>query len=364
MKDLTIKEQKVFELICINPQISQDELAKQLNITRSSVSVHISNLLKKRYLEGKGYIINRDDKVVVVGASMIDIVGRSFDSLIQKDSNPGFIRVSPGGVSRNISENMARLGLHVSLITALCEDSFAQVIKESCAKASIDISDSFILAGGVTTAYLAILGDDGDMALALSDTEALDQFPVEHIIKKEHVLKSSRVIVVDAALPDDVMDYILANFKNQAIFVDPVSVGKARSIKSKIGSFHTLKCNKLEAEYLSDVTIYDQSDVKKAARTLQKIGVKNVFITLGNDGVYYLTKEESGFIASQPAEIKNATGAGDAFMAGIVYGYLKELTTLDAVKFATTLSAIALESVHTVNPNITTRNVQERMETL
>lgn len=364
MKELTVKEQEVFDLICKNPQISQDELAKALNITRSSVSVHISSLLKKRYLEGKGYIINRDEKVVVVGASMIDIVGRSFDPLIPKDSNPGFIQVSPGGVSRNISENMARLGLHVSLITVLCEDSFAQVIKESCAKASIDISDSYILPGGVTTAYLAILGDDGDMSLALSDTEALDQFPLEHIIKKEHVLKNSSIIVVDAVLPSDVMDYILANFKNQAIFVDPVSIGKAKSIKSKIGLFHTLKCNRLEAEYLSDVSINSKDDVKKAADALIKLGVTNVFITLGNEGVYYQTKDESGFVASKPVAVKNATGAGDAFMAGLVYGHLKELPVKESVQFATTLSALALESVHTVNPNITTKVVKERMENL
>ena len=363
MKELTTKEQEVFDLICDNPQISQDELAKILNITRSSVSVHISNLLKKRYIEGKGYIVNRKDKLVVIGASMIDIVGRSKNPLIHKDSNPGQIRVSAGGVSRNISENLSRLGAHVSLLTAICDDSFGQMIKDSCIKANVDISEAYMVHGESTTTYIAILDDSGDMDLALSDTAALDKIPVDYILKKDYVLKGSEIIVVDAVLPSDVMDVIGEKYGNsKRIFIDPVSVGKARSIKDKLHYFDTLKCNRLEAEYLSDVKIKTKKDVEKAAEVLRSKGVKCIYITLGSDGVYYHTENESGYMKSKPTVIQNATGAGDAFMAGLVYAKLNDYEEKECVRFALTCASIAIESPYTVNPNISVEMVKERIK--
>lgn len=363
MKELTTKEQEVFDLISDNPQISQDELAKMLNSTRSSVSVHISNLLKKRYIEGKGYIVNRKDKLVVIGASMIDIVGSSQNPLIHKDSNPGQIRVSAGGVSRNIAENISRLGAHVSLLTSLSDDSFGQMIKDSCIRANVDISDAYLMQGGITTTYLAILDNKGDMDLALSDTSALDKLPVEYIIKKDYVLKSSEVIVVDAALPSDVMDVIVQKYaSSKRIFIDPVSVGKAKSIKDKLHYFNTIKCNRLEAEFLSDIKIKSNDDVIKAADGLKSKGIKCVYITLGDKGVYYSTDKESGFMKTLPTVIQNVTGAGDAFMAGLVYAKLNEYDEKDSVKFALACASIALESQYTVNPNISLENVKERVK--
>jgi pseudouridine kinase len=363
MKELTTKEQEVFDLICDNPQISQDELAKILNITRSSVSVHISNLLKKRYIEGKGYIVNRKDKLVVIGASMIDIVGRSKNSLIHKDSNPGHIRVSAGGVSRNISENLSRLGAHVSLLTAICDDSFGQMIKDSCIKSNVDISEAYLVHGESTTTYIAILDETGDMDLALSDTAALDKIPVDYILKKDYVLKGSEIIVVDAVLPSDVMDVIGQKYgSTKRIFIDPVSVGKAKSIKDKLHYFDTLKCNRLEAEYLSDVKINNNKDVEKAAAVLIDKGIKCIYITLGVEGVYYRSPEATGFMKTVPTTIQNATGAGDAFMAGLVFSKLNGFEEEDCVRFALTCASIAIESPYTVNPNISYEMVKERLK--
>jgi pseudouridine kinase len=361
MSALTNKEQEVLNLICEDPQISQADLAKKLNITRSSASVHITNLIKKRYIEGKGYIVNKQDKVCVIGASMIDIVGRSFEELIPNDSNPGRVYMSPGGVSRNISENLARMGVHVSLITALCDDAFGNILRESCTRANIDISECFNVHGGVTTTYVGLLDHQGALSLAISDTLALDQLPVEHIAKKDYVLKSSELIVIDAVLPEDVLRYIVENFSHKRIFVDPISVGKARHIKPFLKAFDTIKCNRLEAQYLADTPIVTDEDVVKAAEVLQHIGIKNVFISLGSKGVYYKTKEGSGFHRVKKVEIANATGAGDAFMAGLVYSALEQLDVCETVELSSTMAALTLESLYTVNPNMSLDKVKERM---
>ena len=55
---MTDREQEILEIIKENPMVSQQELADILNITRSSVAVHIKNLMKKGYITGKGYNIS------------------------------------------------------------------------------------------------------------------------------------------------------------------------------------------------------------------------------------------------------------------------------------------------------------------
>ncbi len=72
---MTNREKELLELIKINPAISQKELAKSLGITRSSVGVHITNLIKKGYILGKGYVLSHEEYVSVIGGSNVDIIG-------------------------------------------------------------------------------------------------------------------------------------------------------------------------------------------------------------------------------------------------------------------------------------------------
>ena len=95
---MTQRERQILQLIQANPMISQQELAEALGITRSSVGVHISNLSKKGYIAGKGYVLRSGSYCVVVGGVNVDIGGASFGALVPADSNPGHVTVSLGGV--------------------------------------------------------------------------------------------------------------------------------------------------------------------------------------------------------------------------------------------------------------------------
>ena len=70
---MTQREQQILSLIQADPMISQQELAEALGITRSSVAVHISNLIKKGYIAGKGYVVRSGNYAVVVGGVNMDI---------------------------------------------------------------------------------------------------------------------------------------------------------------------------------------------------------------------------------------------------------------------------------------------------
>ena len=105
---MTRREQEILAWIRDNPLISQQELAQRAGITRSSVAVHISNLMRKGLIRGRGYLLGEGAYVAVVGAGNVDIGGTPDSALVPADSNPGRVTVTLGGVGRNIAENLSR----------------------------------------------------------------------------------------------------------------------------------------------------------------------------------------------------------------------------------------------------------------
>ena len=106
---MTQREREILNWIEREPMISQQDLADRLGITRSSVAVHISNLTKKGYIAGKGYVLRSGTYAMVVGGVNIDIGGRSDKPLVAADSNPGCVSTALGGVGRNIAHNLCLL---------------------------------------------------------------------------------------------------------------------------------------------------------------------------------------------------------------------------------------------------------------
>lgn len=358
---MTDKEKELLELIKQNLQISQNELADKLGITRSSVSVHINNLSKKGYIAGRGYVLNEMDYVTVIGAANVDILGFSIDKLIHSDSNPGQIKICSGGVGRNIAENLARLDVNTKLISTIGDDVYGKNLIEECKLAGIDMDHCHILNGELSSMYLAIMEEDGQMELALSDMSTLDKMPEEFIKRKTSLIKRSKIIVLDAGLPQNLIDYIVANFKNNLIFLDPVSIGKAKKVKNIIGEFHTIKVNKMESEFLSDRKISRFEDLANVSRYFIDKGVKRVFITLGEDGVYYREGDYANYFKPESIKVVNATGAGDAFMAGVVYCSLESKGIDYTAKFSSAMSELALKSFNTVSQTVSVENVKRIM---
>jgi len=297
--------------------------------------------------------------IALIGAANIDIQGFSSNPIIARDSNPGSIEFCAGGVSRNIAENLSRLGVKTELISAIGGDPNGELILSICRDCGIGTEHSLIIPDKLSSVYLAIMDTSGDMALALSDMTISDNITVKSLKKRFRILQEAHSIVFDTCLDIEVMDYILNTFSDKVIYVDPVSVGKAKALKPLIGKVHTLKMNKLEAEFLSDTEIKDTSDLEKTSLWFIAQGVKRVFITLGSEGVYYKDLNTFGSFKPKAAEITNATGAGDAFMAGLVFGTLHEYNIKKIVRFASGLSLAALAGEETVNPKINFNYIEQ-----
>ncbi|MBQ9064828.1 MAG: bifunctional hydroxymethylpyrimidine kinase/phosphomethylpyrimidine kinase [Blautia sp.] len=297
--------------------------------------------------------------VVVVGGVNIDIGGRSFRPLTAKTSNPGEIHPSLGGVGRNIAHNIRLLGDDVCFLSAFGDDIYAGQIEAGCARLGIDISRARIVPGGSTSTYIFINDADGDMTLALSDMRICEAITPDYLMEHLDIINRADVLVLDTNIPEESVKY-LAVHAGVPVFADPVSTVKAAKLLPVLDKIHTLKPNLSEAEMLSGVKIVDEESLMEAAEVLLSKGIKRVFISMGADGIF---AAEAGHMKKYPvipANIKNTTGAGDAFMAGLVHAYLQNMPQDRTASFALACASVAAESEETINPELSVSKAVEK----
>lgn len=358
---MTQRERQILSLIENNPMISQQELADALQITRSSVAVHISNLQKKGHIAGKGYVLRTGSYAVVVGGVNVDIGGRTAAKLVEADSNPGTVTVSLGGVGRNIAHNLTLLGTDVRMLTAYGDDLYGQRIASSCGELGIDINHALRVSGANTSTYLYIADADGEMALALSDMEVCNRITPAYLAANLPMLQNAQVVVADTNIPAESLQYLADNC-TAPLFCDPVSTTKAMKLLPILHKIHTLKPNLLEAELLSGVKVQTEADVEKAAQVLLEKGVRRVFISMGAKGMYAATEKEKLWLANLPGNRVNTTGCGDAMMAALVWAYLEGTDLKNTALAGLAAGSVAMESAETINPAMSAGALKERMK--
>ena len=332
---MTERESEIFHIIQQNPAISQNELAAKLNLARSSVAVHIANLQKKGYLLGKGYIVNESAYVLGVGAANVDIHGRAKKSIVMHDSNPGHMNTSAGGVTRNVCENLSRLGVSVKLISAVGTDVYADQIRRECQSAGIDISNLYVADGQASSTYMSMIDADGDMFVALSDMTVLQGLPLSYLSSKQSLIRGAQLVTCDPSLSEEAICRLLDICQGGPdVYADPVSTAYARKLAPYVGKFHTVKPNRCE--------------------TVLNKGWHRIFVSLGTEGCLYMDQEGRMLRRKlKPCEhMVNATGAGDAFTAAMIYATLEQLPIESVMDYAMAAGIAAIGHERTINPQM------------
>ena len=357
--NMTNREKEVLELIKEDPLISQKECSKILNISRSAVAGHIMNLTSKGYIKGKGYILKEDPYIVVIGGSNMDILGSPDSTYISRDSNPGKVSISAGGVGRNIAENLARMDCSVKLLSIIGNDLYGRQLMADSRSAGIDMNFVQIMDEVDTSTYLSILDDKKDMISAISSMSIMNNFGRGYIDRNNRMISSASLIILDANLPLDTIDYIAGRYSYKDIFIATVSTAKAEKVKELVGKFHTIKPNRMEAETLSGIKIENLKDMKKASQILINKGVKRVFMSLGENGILFTDKNTSLIYENKKVQAVNASGAGDAFSAALAYSYLNELSVQQTLEFASAASILTVLHHQTINPDISVSSIEK-----
>lgn len=299
--------------------------------------------------------------VVGIGAANLDIHGRSISSIKLRDSNPGRLNMSAGGVTRNILENISRLGVKAQLISAVGTDAFGERIIESCTRAGIGTEHMLRLNGETSSSYIAVLDDNGDMLLGMSDMRILQKLGAEHIRKNAGLIAGADAVIIDGCLAEETIEEILKAADGARVFADPVSTAYARTIAKFTDRLHLVKPNLMELEVLSGMKAETDAEIIAAADAVLARGTYAVAVSLGKRGCYYADRGgESFFAALKPIEtMENATGAGDAFMAGLVCGAVRKTDTRRSVEYALAAGIAAVMSEKTINENMSDALVKE-----
>ena len=287
-------------------------------------------------------------KIYVVGGANIDIIAKSEKYLIPNDSNPGHVHYSVGGVAHNVAVNLAKIGCNVSYITALSKDSFGDRIRKDCLDSGLDISNCQEIDDCGSSLYIAICEPDGEMAVAIADMEILSHLDVGKVTAILEKLDEDDIVVLDTNLYPAQLEKLTAACKGR-IYVDPISTTKAQKIVPFLNRLEMVKPNLLEAEQMVGVECGTSDDYLKILEAFTKTGVNSVVISMAADGIIAARGDEKYHLSTLNIEIVNTTGAGDAFMAGYIYGQYHGLSFVESLRYAISNSCIALMSADSVN---------------
>ena len=301
-------------------------------------------------------------KIGIIGGINIDIEGAPFKTIKYHDSNPGKIRLSYGGVGRNIAENLARIGGDCAMISCVGDEPMSLGAVKHLEEIGVDVSHIRVMHGEMPSMYLSILDEKGDMEVAISDMDIIDNITPGYVDEIRHDLESMSVVALDGNLSRELLEHATNVLRGTRLFFDPVSANKCVKAKALVGRFFAIKPNRIEAEALLDMKIVTDEDVAEAGRRFMEAGVSKVFITLGEDGVFFMEKGDQGFIRPDGSmTIRSATGAGDSFSACILMGLALGMRASDIARMGMAASRITMESDRAVNENISMELIKQLM---
>lgn len=302
---------------------------------------------------------------VVIGAANIDIGGTPYKPLIQGDSNPGVIKMSYGGVARNIAHNLTMLGVDVEFVTAAGDDTLGMEMLKRCEGTGMDTSLSVVVPGGSSSVYLFINDEKGEMELALSHVDIVKHITPEYLESIKDVINSAAVVVADCNLSQESI-LKLKEICEVPIYMDTVSVSHADKIKGHLDGIDTLKPNLLEAEFLTDMIIESEYDCLEAARALINQGVRRVFISMGPHGMIAADKDHAIMVDRYPVTVRCTTGAGDSAMAAIVWSTLNEDEEGDGLvapaKAANAAASATISVDATIHPEMSDKLIKKKIK--
>jgi len=358
MKDQTYR---VYEAIKLDPLSSQKTLADRLGMSRESVAGHIMQLTRQGHILGKGYLLAKQHTYVVIGGANVDINGHSSAILTTQDSNPGTINQSPGGVGRNIAENLARLGENVHLIASIGLDQRGSWLIEQTRSSGVETLNILRHDTLPTGTYLAINNDKGQLQAAIADMRIIDTLNEEKLRSKQALLQSAYSIIVDANLSSDTISWLAQQPLSAQFIADAVSTAKAPRLRSILPKLTILKVNQDEARAILDC---NETDPKKLAKALLNEGVEQVLLSLGSQGVLFSSAEHSQQKACHPSFPVSDTGAGDALLAGYISACQQNKNIDQSLSFALACAAMTLEIPHANHPELTVQNVTQWIDNL
>jgi pseudouridine kinase len=292
--------------------------------------------------------------IIVIGGTNIDIKAKTTASYIAATSNPGNVTFTPGGVARNIAHNLGSLGVGVALISAIGNDPPGEIAIAATSVAGVDLS-LCLRCDAPTGFYVAILDEKGELVSAVNDMRILENLKPENVKPHHAALQAAKLIVVDCNVRPDLLDYLALQFSEKLI-VEPVSVAKSQRLRTLLEK-HEVFMATPNWDQIKALT--DMDDMDQACQDLHERGLHNLVVHLGPEGA--VISSEKGMKKIQcagHAQVSDVTGAGDAAIAGLVYGLTKGYDIAKSAQFGQAAASLVLSSTSSTALGLTEAALQ------
>ena len=295
------------------------------------------------------------DFVLVVGSAVLEINGKAEGRLRSGSRQFGAIYRTASGVARNIAENLARLEMETTLLSAIADDAFGEHLIAHSALAGVDCSH-ILRVSGARTATSLIWHHAPGKTTRLDDYGVVDFIDSDYLMEHEWLFANAALIVIDATLSDEALDTLfeLAALHDVRVCADPTSPLMAGRLIKYIPSLYLVVPNASETVALCqlDEPATQRDEAISTAQQLVNIGANIAVVTLGEEGLAYADSSGGGYIRAVHTDVVDTTGAGDALSGAVIFGLLNGVPIDEAMRLGVTAASLTLESAQTVLPTL------------
>ena len=347
------KQLRILELLRADPSLTQQALADHLGLSRSAVANLITGLINEGHIVGRAYILADEPtpSILCIGGMNLDTKLILDQALHLGTSNPVHATHSPGGVIRNVAENLSRLDHRISLLSVVGDDAAGKTLLDHAAPL-MDISLVDVIPKASTGAYQAVIDPKGDMVIGLADMDIMERMDAAWIRNTRVHLKAAKRWIADNNLPQSAMTELI----DQAVKLDKsltivgVSAPKTARLPKDLTGVDLSIFNRDETQ---EAFSTQETDPRALVAYWLKAGVRQAVVTAGTDGVAYGSAMILGFCAVKAADhVADATGAGDAFSAGLVHGLDHGESLENAVKLGMANAYYTIQTLDSVRKDL------------
>ena len=280
--------------------------------------------------------------IYIIGSSNTDMVIKS--NSIPKPGETiigGDFYSFQGGKGANQAVAAAKLGGNVIFICKVGDDSLGNKSIKEYESHGINTEFICIEKDEHTGVALIMVDEEGENLISVA-SGANSKLKIKDIIFIEQILKPHDLLLIQLEIPLEVVKFIISLCYRLKIklILNPAPFQKIDDDYLKC--IDTITPNMIEAESLTGIKVFDVDSSKLAARKLIDKGIKNVFITMGSKGVFYVTEEKEGHILPKKVKAIDSTAAGDTFNGALAAALSFGMKIYDSVEFANSAASISV----------------------
>lgn len=293
--------------------------------------------------------------IVVLGAVFVDIKGYPSEVYIPGGRNAGRVEQVHGGVSRNIAEDIANVELRPTFISLVDDSGAGADVIKKLKSHKINTDYIRVTPNGMGT-WLAVFGNNGDVEAAISKRPDLHPILDTLIEHGDEIFSQADSISLEIDIDKDIVKqvFMLAEKYGKPVYAVVSNMRIAVERRDFLRSTHCFVCNQQEAGILFSDDYSDKAPEEMAdilAERIKAARIQRMIVTMGEHGAVYATIDgEKGICPAKKVDVKDTTGAGDAFFAGATIGLTYGKTMQEACEIGTRLAASVICTSENVCP--------------